>query len=99
MAEVRGGVRRSAGLAGDGRSCLLGRLGIAEVYAAGHGEILVQAVPEGEAGRYLQADDVVVAYLVDVLAEGPEAVAVGHDQNGPAPAPGANRSGTIVSSQ
>ena len=60
-------------------------LGVAEVAARRDREVVVERIAVGDAGRDLEVDDVVVADALEVLAQGPEAVAVGHDQHGAAP--------------
>ena len=47
-------------------------------------EVVVEVVDERDAGRDVEADDVLVRDPVEVLDERPEAVAVGGDEDPPA---------------
>ena len=56
-------------------------VGVAQEPVAIDGEVVVEPIAERDAGRDLEVDDVVVGDALEVLAQRPEAVAVGHHQH------------------
>src|SRR6185437_9712328 len=74
--------RRSAALLGDGGGGDLRGFRV-QVAAAGNGgpELVVEVVDQRDAGGDVQLRDVRVADPVQVLHQGPQRVAVGHDEH------------------
>src|SRR3954451_20955291 len=70
----------SPGLPRDRLRRLLHGLGIAEVARTGGSQVLVELVHQGDAGRDVETDDVVVGDAVEVLHQRPQRVAVRGDQ-------------------
>ena len=76
---------RPVGLRGHGRSRSSGRgLGVPEIGGRAHAEIILEPHAVRDARRDLEAGDLVVRYGLQVLAQGPDAVAVGgHEDRSP----------------
>src|SRR6266850_2136672 len=68
-------------LAGDRLGRLADRGWIAEVEASPRAQVVLERVHERDAGRDVEPDDGVVGDAVEILHEGPEAVAVGGDED------------------
>ena len=72
------------GLAGHGGGGGGGGLGVAEIVGRAHGEVVVEQHAVGDAGRDLERWNLVVGDPLEVLAQGPDGVAVGGHQHGAA---------------
>mmetsp|Transcript_62039 Transcript_62039/g.146951 ORF Transcript_62039/g.146951 Transcript_62039/m.146951 type:complete len:261 (+) Transcript_62039:2422-3204(+) len=81
MARGRRRVRSGLALGGHGGGGLGGGFGVAEVIALDRLEVGVELVDQRDAVGDVDPDDGVVGDAVEVLDQGPDAVAVGRDQH------------------
>jgi hypothetical protein len=70
-------------LMSNGLDSLAYSLWITQVFVPDRSQFGVQFIHERYAGRDVQVHDVVIADLVEVLHQGPQAVAVGGDEHSP----------------